>query len=222
MIRKKDDNYHRILDCSRALFYKKGYSNVTMDEISKSLNMSKKTLYHYFNGKHHLLECILQEFKAYMSEGVDNILNSAQLGFLNKLHEILTFVGLNLGKISTRFVEDLQKNAPDLWTDLNQYKREAAYIRFHRLIEQGVEAKEIRSDMPKAIAVAMYGGMIDTLLNPKFINQLPQEVAGKLPNNPSEMFTQMINILYCGILNENGHQQFKAASVAEHAMATSS
>ena len=44
----------RILEKARDMFFKLGFSKVTMDEIAFELGMSKKTLYRYFKTKKNL------------------------------------------------------------------------------------------------------------------------------------------------------------------------
>ena len=47
---------NRIIEESRKLFFKYGMKRVTMDDVSKNLSMSKKTLYQYFSDKDELVE----------------------------------------------------------------------------------------------------------------------------------------------------------------------
>src|SRR3954471_21859596 len=47
---------NRILTEARGLFFRYGFSRVTMDEAAETLGMSKKTLYRHFPSKEDLLE----------------------------------------------------------------------------------------------------------------------------------------------------------------------
>src|SRR5690606_41317726 len=51
-----EDVKKRIMDEARSLFFRYGFSKVTMDEAAEGLGMSKKTLYRYFPSKEVLLE----------------------------------------------------------------------------------------------------------------------------------------------------------------------
>ena len=50
------DVKQRIMLEARGLFFRYGFSKVTMDEAAEALGMSKKTLYRYFPSKEELLE----------------------------------------------------------------------------------------------------------------------------------------------------------------------
>lgn len=55
------DSRERILERAEDLFRKKGFKSVTMDEIAKSLGMSKRTIYENFEDKDTLIEsCLLK------------------------------------------------------------------------------------------------------------------------------------------------------------------
>jgi AcrR family transcriptional regulator len=49
----------RILDAAYRLFRRHGYSRVTMDDIAAAAKFTKRTLYHHFSSKDHLLAEVL-------------------------------------------------------------------------------------------------------------------------------------------------------------------
>ena len=57
MSNKKDE----ILKSARELFTNYGYKKVSMDEIAKNANVTKKTVYSYFNDKESLLKSLIEE-----------------------------------------------------------------------------------------------------------------------------------------------------------------
>jgi AcrR family transcriptional regulator len=56
-----DDVKKRIMLEARSLFFRYGFSKVTMDETAEALGMSKKTLYRYFPSKEDLLQEVTNE-----------------------------------------------------------------------------------------------------------------------------------------------------------------
>lgn len=50
-----------IIDSARSLFTEYGYKKVSMDEIAKNANVTKKTIYHYFKDKDKLFEYFITE-----------------------------------------------------------------------------------------------------------------------------------------------------------------
>ena len=60
--RKNSSIKRRILDTARRYFFTQGYSKATMDELAAELQMSKKTLYQFFDSKQLLLESVILDF----------------------------------------------------------------------------------------------------------------------------------------------------------------
>lgn len=60
------DKKELIINSARDLFYNYGYKKVSMDEIAKVSNVTKRTIYKYFKDKDSL-------FKYFIDEEMDNI-----------------------------------------------------------------------------------------------------------------------------------------------------
>lgn len=69
----KKDN---IINVARDLFTKFGYKKVSMDEIAKLANVTKKTIYSYFKDKESILSYFIQEELDAMRKKIDMISNS--------------------------------------------------------------------------------------------------------------------------------------------------
>ena len=57
--KEKDNRKKLILKSARTLFFKKGFNNVTVDEIAKSSELGKGSIYLYFNSKEEIYAQIL-------------------------------------------------------------------------------------------------------------------------------------------------------------------
>jgi AcrR family transcriptional regulator len=54
----------RILDAARGLFAAKGYSTASMNDVARQAGLAKAAVYHYFQGKHALLESLHEDLWA--------------------------------------------------------------------------------------------------------------------------------------------------------------
>ncbi|BDC99776.1 TetR/AcrR family transcriptional regulator [Persicobacter psychrovividus] len=199
---KQAANKKKIQDTAKQLFLTQGYTKVTMDDIALQLGMSKKTLYKHFKGKYELLSKVIEEFKRKTGDGVNKILNDTELEYATKLKTMLKFIAVELSDISPVLIEDLQRNVPELWREINAYKKEAAFNRFSRLIEEGVKKGHINPEINQPLVVALYASGISNLINAEFYSSMPEEMVEQIPSSPSEIFDHMINIIYEGILTE--------------------
>jgi AcrR family transcriptional regulator len=191
-----------ILDTAYELFLKQGYKNTTMDDIAKQLSMSKKTIYKYFPGKLEMLAAAFDSLKKKLSHKVESLVESKYIPFAAKLKSMLTVVASDLAPINPELLQDLRNHAPEIWEALCTYIRESAYLRFQKLIEEGMEKNLISKHVNKNLVVLMYTSVIQNLIDPKFLSQFPAHMHESMRMSPSEVYDQAIQILYQGILTE--------------------
>jgi len=206
---KKTDIESRILDVSYRLFLKQGYKNTTMDDISQELAMSKKTLYKYFPGKLELLAASFDLLKTKLSIKVEVLFENRYISFTAKLKSFLSIVAADLAPINPELLEDLRDHAPEIWSELQDYVRDSAYLRFQKLIEEGIEKGQVAPNINKTMIVLVYASAIQSLIDPKFLAQFPFEMREKMNLNTSEIFDQTIQIIYQGILTDEAREEFQ-------------
>lgn len=77
-----------VIDAARKLFSKYGYRKVSMDEIAKEANVSKKTIYTYFKDKNDLIRYFLVAEIDEMNKLADEI-DKKNIPFEDKIHELI-------------------------------------------------------------------------------------------------------------------------------------
>ena len=82
MPRSAEQTRARVLEAAYKLFRRQGYNRVTMDDIAKAAELTKRTLYHHFNSKDQLLADVLESqhhlaLQAFRTFG-DNLSGSAE------------------------------------------------------------------------------------------------------------------------------------------------
>jgi AcrR family transcriptional regulator len=199
MARNKEVDKDILKEASR-LFFEKGYKKVTVDEIASNLNISKKTIYKYYKSKQDLLEESFEQWQIRLSSEVNEIIDKANMTFVDKLTQMMSHVGVAMGRMNSILISDIQENVPHLWDRINTYKHEAAFLRFNRLIEEGILKGQIKKGVNKALIVALYACAIENLLDPNFIRNLPEDLRKKLPEYHSDIFDGTLKIIYEGIL----------------------
>lgn len=78
----------QIIEAARTLFGKYGYKRVSMDEIARSANVTKKTVYSYFKSKEDILKYFLNEEIHNMKEIVEKN-EEENSNFLDSLHKTI-------------------------------------------------------------------------------------------------------------------------------------
>lgn len=205
---KKTSSEGNILTAAYKLFLQKGYRQTTMDEIALELGMSKKTLYKYYPGKMELLSASFEVLKNKMSAQVEAILENKYIAFPHKLKSTLTVIATHLAPINPDLLDDLREFAPDIWEDLTVYIHESAYLRFQKLLEQGMAQGLVNPKFNGNLVVMLYTAAVRSLLDPKFRSQFPDSIQTGMKLSPAEVYDQAITILYLGILTDEARDEF--------------
>ena len=208
---KKNTPEGKILDTAYRLFLGKGYRQTTMDDIAQELGMSKKTLYKYYPGKLELLSASFEVLQTRMSAKVEAVVDNRFLPFPLKLRSFLTVVASYLAPINPGLFEDLHENAPEVWQDLKAYINQSAHLRFAKLIEEGVNQGLVSTRVNVSLVVLLYAAAIQSLWDPKFAAQFPEEIQRGAKMRPADAFEQAISIIYNGILTEEARNEFQNA-----------
>lgn len=190
----------RILQKVRELFFKRGFSKVTMDELAAELGMSKKTLYIHFRNKTEMLETVVENLKQELANGVDQILISEERTFHEKMADILSFIGHTLGNMRPEFLVDLKKILPEINNELHAYKKEAAFSRFSNLLDEGIKKGYVREDINKSMAVLLYAAILDIVISPEYFSQIPEHLKQQIPYQSAEIYKGLVEVMLVGIL----------------------
>lgn len=81
----------QIIEAARMLFNKYGFKKVTMDEIAREANVTKRTVYSYFSSKEELFKCIINEELENMKKIVEDVeaenLKNGNQDFYGTVHQ---------------------------------------------------------------------------------------------------------------------------------------
>jgi AcrR family transcriptional regulator len=187
-----------------------------MDSLARSMRISKKTLYHHFSGKHRIVEAIFEDYRGSVTRLMEELIRNPDLGFHEKLARMMEGVGYALSGMSPVFLQDIEDHMPGLWKKVAEYMNEAAYLRFNRLIEEGIQKGYIAEGINKSIIVVLYSGAIHGLFDPRLLSQLPEAIRKDLPDDPSKIFGQVLQIISRGILKHRGSHQQEAEALPEN------
>lgn len=193
---------NRILETVREQFFKSGFTRVTMDEIASGLGMSKKTLYRFFPGKDELLREVVKLNMREIERGIDAIVQDESRRFVEKLKELMTFLAMRLAKIGPLFMQDLQRNAPEIWKEIEAFRRQKAMSLFGGLIDEGIQKGVFRSDLNQQLLTLMYANLIQSILNAEALSQLPLSA--------SQAFEAISKVLFEGILTDEARANYAA------------
>lgn len=198
---EEQETKKRILDKSLEMFQNFGYSKVTMEEIASGLGISKKTLYKYFTNKEHVLRELVSSVKCNFEEKVEMILSKDSLDFIQKLRGVLDLIGDDVKRMPGHLMQDLIKNQPEVWKEIQDFRRKKSHNQFTRLLEQGIKEGFVKANVNSLVTVMIYKAAIHEIMVPDVLALIP------LTNN--QVYDEIVKILFEGILSEKGRFRFE-------------
>jgi AcrR family transcriptional regulator len=134
---------------------KYGIKSITMDDLARSLGVSKKTIYREVDNKEDLIRKVIcmemQESKADM-EGVRNDSRDA----IEEMVKMAKLIIQKTRSISPTTYYDLQKYYRNVWHQLEEMRVEYIYSKIRGNIEWGIEEGLYRKDVNAEIIAKLY------------------------------------------------------------------
>lgn len=192
---------NRILESSRQRFFAEGFSRISVDEISSSLGISKKTFYKVFSSKEDLLKQVIEQMLMDAKGRLEGIVNG-EGDFVPKLKDLLGMIVRFNSTVSKEFLHDIQKFTPELWTYIENFRRERVLGVFGRLIDQGILEGDIRHDINRRILQLAHLNAIEQIVRP--------QVLVHESFSASEAVETISDIFLTGAMTEEGKRRFNA------------
>ena len=186
-----------ILERSRALFFERGVSALSMDDIASLQGISKKTLYRFFSNKDALLFSVVEDRIAFIPAEAAKIAADSRLSYLERLKNIMGLVGMQVAQISGPSSRTSGTAAGPLGPHRQVPARarlQHRHAAFRRRKERGVHPDRHRRPV-----------------GARALHQRDQRGAHpaqfvKLPVPPGKLFDAFIRILFGGILTEKAQR----------------
>jgi len=186
----------KIVLALKALLGQKDFSTITTAEIAKTAGVTEALIYKYFKDKrdllHQLLSEYLEQYRAQLLQSIRGI-----NGAFNRLRKLIWY-HINVYATNRVFAKILLievRNYPDYYKS-ETYKRVKEYSDVVlKVIEEGVQNAEIRSDLPpKLIRYGILGSIEQVCLS--------GIIFGK-KINPDELTEQLCEFIFSGIKKES-------------------
>lgn len=184
-----------ILEHAQKIFMRYGLKSVTMDDISRELKISKKTLYRFVTDKNDLVAQVMQ---AHITKD-QAVVNEMAKNSKNAIEEIMTiseYVGSMVGNLHPSVHYDMEKYYPEAWEIFINHKRHFVLNCMSQNMVRGIKEGFYRKDLNVPILALLYVGRIDMVFDGQLF---PPEHF-----NFRDVFVEMIHYHLRGISSEKG------------------
>ena len=199
----------RIVAGASARFLAHGFSRVTMDRLSADLGVSKRTLYQHFDSKEQLLYAVVTRFLEETSASVEAIIGRRESDVLDRLAALMDYMSRRLAGVSLVFLEELERHAPDMWSEVQEFRRRRIAENFLKLYRLGRRQKLFAPDPDPRLSTQLFLSLVQGVMNPQTLSRLP------FP--PSQVLRAIITIFLFGTVGEGYRARHKRRiKVMEH------
>ncbi len=179
------------------LFQRYGIKSVSMDDISRKLGISKKTLYTYVDNKEDLVSKIMSMYL----ENEQNVCAQIVESSGNAIEEVIgiaNHVNKRLAKLNPSLIYDMTKYYPSVWNRFQEHKETFIYDTLYNNIEKGKSEELYMEDVNSEVIAKIYINKMEIFLENKVF-----------PNseyNLVEVYNEFIKYHIRGISSPRGHK----------------
>ena len=155
----------KILRGAETLFMKYGFKSITMDDVSRELGISKKTLYQYFEDKNDLVKQTVQQHLEDQKASCNNI-ETQKLDPITYMLNISDSVSVQLRQINPGVLFDLRKYFKTSWDSFIEFKTSFIYKNVLHNLETGQSKGYYHKDIDIKLIASLYVHLIDFLVSP--------------------------------------------------------
>lgn len=183
-----------LLEKVMPVFLAKGFNDISMDDLSAELQVSKKTFYKYFSTKDELVTACAHLFIKKNVAVVDAILSENENPIVT-LTKFLEFLGTTISRISKNWMKDLFETRPDLWSHIDKFRRNKLDLTITTIYKRG-ESLGYFKPYPEILIIRLFTQSILSILSPEFMM--------KAKISADVILYDTIDVLLSGVLTKEG------------------
>ncbi len=160
-VKKPDERREEIIKAARALFHSKEYDKATMQELMKTLNIAKGTIYHYFSSKEDLLEAVVEDLMDEELKKKETLIEDCRRRNLDAVQSIRALATVDRMAEENEDILDALHQPGNIIVharQLGRYLTKLAPI-YAKVIEEGCEQGLFKTDYPLECAEFLLAGI---------------------------------------------------------------
>lgn len=161
-VAKKEELIQRLIP----FLQEKGLQGITMDNMAAAMDISKATVYKYFQSREEILAAVIA-FKLEEIKHFEEHLNNVKVEYLDRYKNAVQYLSAHISDITNLFLADLKTYFPHLWQLIDAFKdycMQALKTYYNEGIRKGYFNK-----INPAIMVMSDQFFLDKLTDPDFL-----------------------------------------------------
>jgi AcrR family transcriptional regulator len=190
-----NEELKNILEKVKVLYQKYGIKSITMDDVSRELGMSKKTLYQYVTDKTDLVAKVIELEMSNNQCAFADIHDECQNAIEELIH-VHKFVYKKMKEFNPSTEYDLRKYYPDIFRKLQVERHKKMYERVLENIKRGKAQGLYRAELNENIITQI------TVMRSEYSSNIESFNIDEITS--AEFFTEVMIYHIRGIANEKG------------------
>jgi len=151
----QDEKFGTMLEQIKELFFEFGIKNLNMDDISRKLGISKKTLYRYVKSKEDLIVKLFEFEQQKWAVSSSNI-GHQNINAIEKLFQVSLMIYEEMKRFNPMLMFELRKYYEHLFNEHHAQKLIHISKSMRLNLERGIEEGLYRRDLNNEAVVAIY------------------------------------------------------------------
>lgn len=150
-----DPRFQEIMDKTVELFYEFGIRNLNMDDISRNLGISKKTLYQFVKSKEDLIEKLFYYDEVKKDKEMARLI-SKDMNAIETLVQVSIMVFEEMSRFDPKLTFELKKYYEPIFQQFMVRKQNLIFALISRNIERGIAEGLYRADINIELVAGLY------------------------------------------------------------------
>lgn len=150
-----DPKFIELMDKIVAMFFEFGIRNLNMDDISRNLGISKKTLYQYFRSKEDLIMKLF-EYDDAKWEAEFSKIHIDQMNAIDILFYASSMVAKQMNQLNPKLKFELRKYYEPIFNQFFNRKRIQIFDHISKNLQKGIREGLYRSDVNVELTAGLY------------------------------------------------------------------
>jgi len=170
-----------------------------MDDISKELSISKKTIYQFFKDKNEIVHQMALRQVEKQKKALKDIMTE-EINAIEKLHRISQCMKENHKKVNPSLPLDIRRYYPETWNLFLDFKDHFTHDSLISILNSGIEEGYFRSDINPTILATLRISELEMAFDKKLFPDHSY--------NTSEVHFQLFEHFVHGIMTDKGIDEF--------------
>ena len=190
----------KVISVAEDLFMRLGVRSITMDEVARTLSMSKKTLYQCFENKDQLVSAAMI---AHIEREVDAFkrIHEVSGNAIEEIHGLAEIMRKNLGQLNPSTLFDIQRFHPHAWETFLNFKDKCIQGHTADNIVRGIAEGYYRSEIDANIIARLRVEQVSLMFKPSVFSSIDFDF--------KQVQLQVLDHFINGLLTDKGRKLYE-------------